>query len=493
MTEATTAIAKTLAPVRPYPAARFDGRGIVVCAGGVRMFVNAYVLLRVLRETLRCALPIQLWHLGAGELSPAMRRLLETLEVELVDAYAAPAEIPARIVDGWQLKSYALVNSRFREVLLLDADQVPVRDPVEVFDWPQYLETGALFWPDIVDLALENPIWALCGLVPRRCRSFDSGQLAVDKRRHWKALQLALRLNEDADTFYQLIYGDKDTFLIGWLLADSSHALVPHSPFADPHGRIQRDFAGSPMFQHRSTAKWTYAEPQIDIPDFIHQTACQSFLAELRSAWNGRLFSPPERGLAARSLEASLCGARMRLIRFGEPDLELEFLAGHQFGEGRNPALQNWYVADGDGGSELIIRDAERDTYRLHAVADGRWTGRQVIAPHTEAVLAPLVQTPHVPAGDALIADLVAASGLAACWTQEAETELLAALRLINRASPGVAVRLRAYSTESCAQNPRLRQALAKIADLLSSPAPGISPVHRSSNSLLARHYRRTP
>src|SRR6266568_1815018 len=206
--DATGAIAQRLAAPERYPTDRFLGRGIVVCAGGVRMFVNAYVLLRILREKLRCLLPMQLWHLGPHELSPVMRALLGDLDVELIDAHAVQATHPGSIADGWQLKPYAALHSRFQEVLLLDADQVPVRDPAEVFRWPQYLETGALFWPDIVDLVPENPVWTLCGLEPRRCTSLDSGQLVVDKQRHWAALNLVLFLNEQAETFYRLIYGD---------------------------------------------------------------------------------------------------------------------------------------------------------------------------------------------------------------------------------------------------------------------------------------------
>ena len=99
--DATGAIAHRLAAPEDYPADRFRGRGIVVCAGGVRMFVNAYVLLRILREKLRCPLPIQLWHLGPQELSPVMRALLEELDVELIDAHAVQATHPGSIADGW--------------------------------------------------------------------------------------------------------------------------------------------------------------------------------------------------------------------------------------------------------------------------------------------------------------------------------------------------------------------------------------------------------
>ena len=490
LTNARGAIAERLGAFEPYPGDRFRGRGIVVCAGGVRMFVNAYVLLRILRETLCCPLPVQLWHLGPRELSPVMRVLLEELDdVELIDAHAVRAAHPASIADGWQLKPYADLHSRFQEVLMLDADQVPVRDPAELFHWPQYLETGALFWPDIVDLVPENPVWPLCGLEPRRCTSLDSGQLVVDKQRHWVALNLVLFLNEQAETFYRLVYGDKDTFLLGWLLAQAPYALVPHRPFTDARCLVQRDFAGAPLFQHRTGAKWTYGHPQIELPNFVHQQECLSILGDLRRVWNGRLFYSPARSLAARAAEASLTGRPMRLVVFGEPELEIEFLRGHQFGIGRGPAVQNWYVGDGENGLELVIRDTDHDTYRFAPRPDGRWAGRCMLTSQTEAWLGPIADNGQAPEDDGLIADLVAASGLATCWTQDAATELLAALRLIDRAQPGVADRLRAFAARRCTRNDPLRESLNVIADALPPPLPSARPVSRPAAGILSRGY----
>lgn len=487
--DATGAIADRLAAPEDYPTDRFRGRGIVVCAGGVRMFVNAYVLLRILREKLRCPLPVQLWHLGPQELSPVMRALLEELDVELIDAHAVQATHPGSIADGWQLKPYAILHSCFQEVLLLDADQVPVRDPAEVFRWPQYLETGALFWPDIVDLAPENPVWPLCGLEPRRCTSLESGQLAVDKQRHWAALKLVLGLNEQAETFYRLVYGDKDTFLLGWLLAKAPYALVPHRPFTDARCLVQRDFDGAPLFQHRTGAKWSYAHSQIAVPNFVHEQDCLRILADLRRVWNGRLFYSPARSLAARAAEAPLIGRRMHLVVFGEPELEIEFLRGHQFGIGREPAVQNWYVGDGENGLELVVRDTDQDTYRFASRPDGGWAGRCMLTPQAEAWLTPIADNGRAPDDDGLIADLVAASGLATCWTQAAAAELLAALRLIDRAQPGVADRLRAFAARRCARNDHLRQSLNAIADDLPASPPPARPVVRPVEEVLSRGY----
>ncbi len=123
-----------IAAAPPYPAERFAGRGIVICAGGARLFTCAWVAIGILRRVLGCRLPIQLWHLGPEEIGPPMQALLEELDVEVVDALELAERYPLRIVGGWELKSYAIVHSRFREVFLLDADNVPLIDPASLFE-----------------------------------------------------------------------------------------------------------------------------------------------------------------------------------------------------------------------------------------------------------------------------------------------------------------------------------------------------------------------
>jgi hypothetical protein len=63
----------------PFPGGRFDGRGIVICAGGARLFTCAWVCAGLLRRHLGCTLPIEVWHLGPSEMGPPMRALLYEL------------------------------------------------------------------------------------------------------------------------------------------------------------------------------------------------------------------------------------------------------------------------------------------------------------------------------------------------------------------------------------------------------------------------------
>ncbi|MGD5502387.1 hypothetical protein QUS51_22530, partial [Xanthomonas citri pv. citri] len=162
------------------------------------------------------------------------------------------------------LKCYAILQSRFAEILYLDADQVPVRDPSFLFDAAQYRETGAIFWPGVTDIAAVNPIWPLVGLPPEQTPSWDSGQILIDKTQHMVPLHMTLHLNEQHAIVYRHLNGDNDTFLVAWRLARASATVIPYRPFADPRVLIQRGFDGAPLFQHRFGCKWTYGGDQYD-------------------------------------------------------------------------------------------------------------------------------------------------------------------------------------------------------------------------------------
>jgi hypothetical protein len=375
-----------------FPADEFSGKGIVICAGGARIFTSAYVLIRVLRETLGCALPIEVWHFGSEEISPAMAAILESLGVSRVDALPLITEKAPRIRDGWQLKSFALLWSRFSEVLLLDADQVPVSDPSPLFDWPEYRKTGAIFWPDIVDIRSDNPVWSIFGLESKRRISLESGQLLIDKSRHWLPLLTALRLNEEADLLYRLIYGDKDTFLLAWMFRNAAYAMVSHCPHLDERYLVQRDFDGRPLFQHRANAKWNYAGEQLHFPKFAHEAVCLGFLDDLRQLWSGRVFSAPEQSPGTRRLELELVAHSPFILEVGdEPAIELEFRLNAELGRGRSHDRQNWWVQQVGSEYRLFFSDGTSRTYELRREKRGYWLGQTMVAaPSSQVILKPL-------------------------------------------------------------------------------------------------------
>ena len=440
-------IARHLAMPPNYPADRFSGRGIVICAGGAAMFTNAFVLIKVLRQTLESLMPIELWHFGAEEMSASMARLLAELDVHLVDALPRLNQAGADLKDGWQLKAFAIRNSGFEQVLLLDADQVPVRDPAECFDWQPYLDTGAVFWPDIVDIAVDNPVWAACGLAPRRAVSFESGQILVDKRRHWAALGLVEALNERADILYKMIYGDKDTFLISWEVTGATHALVPHRPFADDRCMVQRDFDGKPVFQHRTNCKWSYAGEQHVIEGFVYLEPCLAALAELRRNWGGRVFNAPDRSISARRAESEVTAfGRHTLETLADESFVLELLADGEIGEGRSWDRVNWWCEEGEAGIQLFIASSDRVSLSLRRIEAGDWEGTWLRVPeHPVRLVSLCPPAPKREMAAGLLDELLRSTGFPQ-MTTDALRDLQGAIAILARVEPGLRARLDALA-----------------------------------------------
>ena len=275
----------------PRPAKKsFSGRGIVVCAGGPTYFVQAYVNIRLLRE-LGCRLPIQIWHRDASELTPMMRKLLAPLQVECVNAQDVARRLGKRQLPGWTIKPFAILNSTFQEVLYLDSDSFPVRDPEYLFRDPSYQRTGSLFWTDrfrgksSAYSTVHPGAWSALNVPYREEPECESGQLLVNKAVVWKELNLCLYFNEQASSFYRFVYGDKDTFRFAWHRLGRTFNTVPFGPSSPPNFRVlfQLDPYGSVIFQHRARAKWQVKDANVPIAGFQHETKCLSFIDELES------------------------------------------------------------------------------------------------------------------------------------------------------------------------------------------------------------------
>ncbi|MGO9358361.1 MAG: hypothetical protein ACLP1D_11910 [Xanthobacteraceae bacterium] len=358
-----------------YPSERFAGRGIVICAGGERYFTCAWVLISVLRRVHRTTLPIQVWHLGHREMSEEMRLLLTAEGVEVVDAETVVARHPARLAGGWPLKPYAIAHSRFREVLYLDADTVPLVDPQAAFQWNEYRDHGLLLWPDLVNIRATSPVWAHLGLAPTEQASIDSGVLLADKARAWAILDLAVLMNEHCDEIYDLIYGDKDTFLLSAQLLNRTFGFVPHRPFQFEWDMVQRDPSGEPFLHHRTGAKWLLHHPNRPLAMPALMPDCEAALAELRSRWSGVVFHAPQRSPQARAEEARLLA--LRNFRFVYPSgaaHDIELLPGGRVRASKGYE-RHWAVIDRTGSLLFQFYGDAGPTEALERRDDGAWLG----------------------------------------------------------------------------------------------------------------------
>jgi hypothetical protein len=270
-----------------YPGGH-TGRGIVICAGGVQYFTNAWVCINRLRAS-GCRLPIELWYRNSKEFDKVMRTLVSGLGVECINAEEKQLLYPHRIGGGWGVKAYALLYSRFQQVLLLDADNLVVRDPEFLFQGEEFLKTGAIFWPDYDHPKTDKKIavWRSCGIRIPPEPEFESGQIVVDKTRCWKPLNLALWFNANSDFYYQYLHGDKETFHLAFRKLKQPYSLVPWRIHSLTGTMCQHDFAGQRLFQHRNTLKWTFEGENPRVPDFWYEDECLAYLEMLRSRWSG--------------------------------------------------------------------------------------------------------------------------------------------------------------------------------------------------------------
>jgi hypothetical protein len=236
---------RLVASTPPYPAGGASGarlfrpgsRGIVFSGGAKHVQLvsrTAELLCRTAAASGVKPLPIELWHNSEIKDSVcaslwkhngvACRNLHDF--VPFMDTSTGGSSVGQH----FQNKVAALVLSSFEQVLMIDADSVPQKDPRHLFDAAQFKETGQLFWSDFwgshtngfSTTSKAAGSWAFVGVQPYPGQEQESGQLLVDKSRVWRELNLALHLNlRDYMTrnkdFGDLVYGDKDLFRLSWL------------------------------------------------------------------------------------------------------------------------------------------------------------------------------------------------------------------------------------------------------------------------------------
>ena len=273
--------------IPPYPET-FRGRGIVMGGGGLGYFSCAWVCIHQLRRV-GCTLPIQLWYLGRKELDEQMRALVAPLGVECVDALTIREQHAARMLAGWEIKPFSLLHCPFREVLLLDADNVPVVNPEYLFEALEFRETGAVFWPDYGRTKPDRTAWSVFGVPYRDEPEFESGQILLNKERCWRPLNLAMWFNEHSYFFYDHVHGDKDTFRFAWHRLGQSFSMPPFPPEKLDGTMCQHDFHGRRIFQHRNTDKWNIRKGNKRVAGFLFEAECIADLLRLRDLWKEKL------------------------------------------------------------------------------------------------------------------------------------------------------------------------------------------------------------
>lgn len=331
-------------------------RGIVTAVGGTLYFKCAYIGVRILREH-GCTLPIEWWHLGGREMDPVMKRLAEELGVTVVDA--TKIGYKPRILNGWELKPFAVAHSRFQEVLFLDADNLAVRDPTFMFDVEGYKRTGSMFWPDLPPQDrpewVPTEVWRLLGVTRPGTPAFESGQFMVDKGRCARELGVTVHINEYSDWYYKwATYGDKDTFQIAWRVCGTDYAMPVGACSWDAPAIQQYAPDGSLLFQHLCQGKNRLSTGQF-IPSLRDATSASRFAFELSSQWHGRIWHISDSDLTDPHVHETLTGA-WTLTRSDSRDaVGITLLPGGSIGDGSSNTEYAWSVNKSAYGQPMVV------------------------------------------------------------------------------------------------------------------------------------------
>lgn len=232
------------------------GRGIVLTAGNKDTTARAITLLRMLKHYGN-TLPIEVFHYEDELRDDGQRRTLEELGAKVVQV--RNAEKKEGRWKNWQIKSGAIIESSFREVLSLDSDNIPLGRVEHLFDADLYKRKGgAVFWPDITKDHPDNAIWRIVG---DHCSfdewSFESGEIVIDKGGNGglnlAALWLATGMMADDTFWFKLCGGDKDTFRWAFRALDIKYARPQRWLSALGYLQNSGSFCGHTMLQYDIT------------------------------------------------------------------------------------------------------------------------------------------------------------------------------------------------------------------------------------------------
>jgi hypothetical protein len=253
---------------RPYSSGK---RGIIYTSySGV--LKQTLISINMLR-TMGCELDVEIYYYGTEFTKTQIDKLEAIPGAKTFDLKKLKSQFKFHRTTHkmYEIKGAAILLSDFDQVLYLDSDNIPVRDPTFLFDTDAFKETNAVFWKDFWKTHPDNPIWSIMDIPCRDEFEQDSGQLLVNKQDQstYQALFLAVYMQTHRDVYFTFLRGDKDTFRFAWkALQVSYHMVTPHVGIVGTH---KSHFCGHSMVQFApllidQNQKKDYA-PQ---PLFIH-------------------------------------------------------------------------------------------------------------------------------------------------------------------------------------------------------------------------------
>ena len=299
--------------------------GIVMCVGQ-RDLVLAVQNIRTLRNVLGSTLPIEIFYAGERDFPSDKRKQLEDLDlnVQILNILDFYDDTVVGIEDslaenGWVMKPFAMLASRFQKAILVDADTIFLQRPDAYFDNDAHLkETGTLFYHDRAVKGkytgwIDTLKWVKKILKDRNPSAMlkesifwtaklehqqESGLVFMDKGKPgvFTSLMFAAWMNTKAVRAYvsRHIFGDKETFWLACELTSTPYYFNPFYAGMIGHYEVgakemcsvqllHPDLKGSPFWINgglRENKRWDQEIGQKDFANLTHYIAAGVTWAE---------------------------------------------------------------------------------------------------------------------------------------------------------------------------------------------------------------------
>jgi hypothetical protein len=207
--------------IKPYHASLLDykrelllngQRGIVLAVGKDQVHLGLF-LVRSIRFVHKSKLPIEVWHIGEDDLPGWVRGYLASYPDVAVRDITKVFDMGVLGLKGWDVKPFAMLASRFREVMFMDADAVFLESPDSLFEHPSYVRTGSLFYHDRMTMmgGDDRHVNFVKSFVPepysetlksnwmfekKTVHVQESGVVLVDKVKHFRGFLGTAKMNE---------------------------------------------------------------------------------------------------------------------------------------------------------------------------------------------------------------------------------------------------------------------------------------------------------
>ena len=213
-----------------------------------------------LREKYNCNLSIEIWEIGNEipiEIKNNMKKI-NNITFKNVNEY----DNNLKHWKGFQVKVFALYYSNFDEIILCDADVTFFKNPELIFEDNNYIRTGTYFFKDLEKWTFSNLTKEnknkfnslnffnqrknfIKKLLPNKTDKFpkewnyiyevniptvpvkealqESGVVFINKNIQNESLNHIFKLNDNHDETYKYVWGDKETFWLGCVMANKDY------------------------------------------------------------------------------------------------------------------------------------------------------------------------------------------------------------------------------------------------------------------------------